>query len=485
MPYFIEADNPDCAGWATVKQDGEVMGCHQTKADAIDQMVALSLAEDIEPGGERSLRELPDAYRPATSDDVPEGRACGNCAFYNDDIVNEDGVRVWCERWDDWVRGDHYCDAWVADDDDDVDDVVIVRQVALDPPQYIRDAAARGLELHAEGLSGDGVVPRTIREARLMAAGDISEDKVRRANAWGARHAVDLEAPSNNNPDDDDWPGAGAVAHYLWGIDPLDPQPARDWFASKVAAMDAERCAPMNVDKECVRHIEFRAEPSTDGLNLDGYAAVFNEWTDIVDFEGVFRERIAPGAFKRTLGMRMPVLQFDHGQHPLIGSIPLGRITSITEDGRGLRVRARLSDNWLVEPVRDAIRDGAITGMSFRFRVVDDSWARTRDGLAERTIKEVELYEVGPVVFPAYDQTSVGVRSAAVMRSLQDPQIRAEIARMMTFGTDLESPAVTDDPASSHSSEPDTPAVRHVSIPTVSQRRAKATLAGVRKDSPS
>lgn len=485
MPYFIEGDNPDCAGWATVKQDGEIMGCHQTKADAIDQMVALSLAEDIEPGGERSQRDLPDAYRPANSDDVPEGRACGNCAFYNDDIVNEDGVRVWCERWDDWVRGDHYCDAWVADDDDDVDDVVIVRQVALDPPQYIRDAASRGLELHAEGLSGDGVVPRTIREARLMAAGDISEDKVRRANAWGARHAVDLEAPSNNNPDDDDWPGAGAVAHYLWGIDPLDPQPARDWFASKVAAMDAERCAPMNVDKECVRHIEFRAEPSTDGLNLDGYAAVFNEWTDIVDFEGVFRERIAPGAFKRTLGMRMPVLQFDHGQHPLIGSIPLGRITSITEDGRGLRVRARLSDNWLVEPVRDAIRDGAITGMSFRFRVVDDSWARTRDGLAERTIKEVELYEVGPVVFPAYDQTSVGVRSAAVMRSLQDPEIRAEIARMMTFGTDLESPAVPDDPASSHSSEPDTPAVRHVSIPTVSQRRAKAALAGVRKDSPS
>lgn len=484
MPYFIEDDNPGCAGWATVKQDGEIMGCHQTKADAIDQMVALSIAEDIEPGGERSVRDLPDAYRPAVSDDVPEGRACGNCAFYDDDIINEDDVRAWCTRWQDWVRGDYYCNAWEADidHDDDLDDV---RQVALDPPQYIRDAAAQGLELHAEGLSGDGVVPRTIREARLMAAGDISEDKVRRANAWGARHAVDLEAPSNTNPDDDDWPGAGAVAHYLWGIDPLDPQPARDWFASKVAAMDAERCAPMDVDKECVRHIEFRAEPSSDGLNLDGYAAVFNEWTDIVDFEGVFRERIAPGAFKRTLGMRMPVLQFDHGQHPLIGSIPLGRITSITEDGRGLRVRARLSDNWLVEPVRDAIRDGAIRGMSFRFRVVDDSWARTRDGLAERTIKEVELYEVGPVVFPAYEQTSVGVRSAAVMRSLQDPQIRAEIARMMTFGTDLESPAVTDDPASSHSSEPDAPAVRHVSIPTVSQRRARALIAGVRKDSPS
>ena len=36
MPYFIESDNPDCSGWATVKDDGEVMGCHQTKQDAID-----------------------------------------------------------------------------------------------------------------------------------------------------------------------------------------------------------------------------------------------------------------------------------------------------------------------------------------------------------------------------------------------------------------------------------------------------------------
>jgi hypothetical protein len=55
---------------------------------------------------------LPDNYRPAVSDDVPEGRACGNCVFYNEDRVNDDGVQVWCDRWDDWVRGDHYCNAW-------------------------------------------------------------------------------------------------------------------------------------------------------------------------------------------------------------------------------------------------------------------------------------------------------------------------------------------------------------------------------------
>jgi len=55
MPYYIEKDNEGCNQnqWATTKGDGEVMGCHNTKEGAIKQMVALSVAEGIEPGGER------------------------------------------------------------------------------------------------------------------------------------------------------------------------------------------------------------------------------------------------------------------------------------------------------------------------------------------------------------------------------------------------------------------------------------------------
>ena len=55
MPYYISDSNPDCGGWAVEKSDGEVMGCHETKQEAIDQMVALSLAENLEPGGERAM----------------------------------------------------------------------------------------------------------------------------------------------------------------------------------------------------------------------------------------------------------------------------------------------------------------------------------------------------------------------------------------------------------------------------------------------
>lgn len=176
---------------------------------------------------------------------------------------------------------------------------------------------------------------------------------------------------------------------------------------------------------EEVRRVEFRASEDADGQTLEGYAAVFNAWTDIRDSLGSYRERIMPGAFKRSLGQRTPVLQFDHGSHPLIGSLPLGSLATLREDRNGLFVKARLSDNWLIQPVRDAIRDGGIKGMSFRFRVIADEWG-TEEGEDTRTIKEVELLELGPVVFPAYEQTTVAVRSLV---GALDDEMRTALAR--------------------------------------------------------
>lgn len=57
-------------------------------------------------------RELPDNYRPALEEDVPEGRACGNCYFYDESRVTEDRTMAWCSRWDEFVKGDYYCNAW-------------------------------------------------------------------------------------------------------------------------------------------------------------------------------------------------------------------------------------------------------------------------------------------------------------------------------------------------------------------------------------
>lgn len=191
-----------------------------------------------------------------------------------------------------------------------------------------------------------------------------------------------------------------------------------------------------------------------DGLTLDGYGAVFNSVTVIDSWEGSFEELIAPGAFRKSLRERTPKLQFDHGYHPLIGSIPIGKITEIAEDARGLHVVARLHDNWLIEPIRDAIGEESIDGMSFRFSVVREEWRDANNKVIKaddvskalwypaaldyevlaplrRTLKEVKVSEVGPVVWPAYDDTSVGVRSKVTidLGRLGDPDTRRTLAR--------------------------------------------------------
>lgn len=189
-----------------------------------------------------------------------------------------------------------------------------------------------------------------------------------------------------------------------------------------------------------------RANEDGDGLTLEGYGAVFGEPTRIDSWEGMFDETIQRGAFAKTLSERTPVIQFDHGHHPLVGSLPIGSVETIREDAHGLFVRARLHDNWLVQPVRDAIASGAISGMSFRFSVVKEAVDQTGD-IPLRTIQEVKLYEVGPVVFPAYEATSVGVRSD-LARLISDPAARAELARALVLGTpDEAAPEGTSDEA--------------------------------------
>lgn len=157
------------------------------------------------------------------------------------------------------------------------------------------------------------------------------------------------------------------------------------------------------------RTVEFRADAG-DGDTLEGYAAVFGTATTIDSWEGKFDEVIARGAFKKTIAEHTPVMQFEHGRDARSGSVPIGAIEEIREDKRGLFVRAKLFDNDAVKPVRQAVAGGALTGMSFRFRVIREQWDKTRKPNPLRTLTEVELFELGPVVFPAYSGTTVGVR---------------------------------------------------------------------------
>jgi HK97 family phage prohead protease len=427
MPYFIWDESPSCAGWAVVKSDGSEVACHTNKQEAIENMVALSIIEGIEPGGSyddseeeldvAEIRDLPDNYRPALADDVPEGRACGNCLFFDESRKNEAGDKAWCQRWDEFVDGGYYCNAWREDDEsrslcEDCDGNCEVcketRDVNLNPPAYMRAAARQGLRYYEQGLAGDGVVERTIREARAMAAGNVTADKWVRIAAWIARHLVDLDAPAAR-PDSDDYPSAGVVAHLLWGSGPSKQAANRaleyaQGVVSRIEAENEGRAKGEALSKIETRVFtnEFEVREDAAGMRLTGYAARFNEPSEPLPFI----ERIAPGAFKRSLKSRNDIkLLWNHDSSMVLGSTRAGTL-KLMEDERGLYVDAILPDTTYGRDAKVSIQRGDVTGFSFGFTVPagGDSW--NSDG-NERTLKSVRLLEVSTgVAFPAYPSTN-------------------------------------------------------------------------------
>lgn len=189
MPFGISESQPDCTGFATVKQEADgsftTIGCHTTKQDAVDQMVVVSLSEDIDPLGQV---------------DTPEQ-----------------------ER-------------------------IEKRAPSLVAPQFMAASAERGLRLHEQGLSGDGLMPATVAQARQMANGEaLSEDKWRKIPAWIARHIGDLDAVQGDEIT------AGLVAMLLWGGGSTKTSARRTQeYAERIVAQldaDEERAPVAGADK--------------------------------------------------------------------------------------------------------------------------------------------------------------------------------------------------------------------------------------------
>ena len=339
MPYYISDKQSDCQGWATVKEESDgsytTIGCHSSKQDAIDQMVAVSISEDMEPGGE-------------------------------------------------------------------------VRQVDLSVPEFLRANAARGLKYVADGFGGDGLTDATKREAREMAAGRITENKVRKMAPWFARHKVDGQAPKNKDSSHPQYPGAGLVAWLLWGGDSDFSDRAQNWAQRKIDALNAEADSRSKMAKKIerrtfnVRDVEVRAEDGK--MRLSGYAAVFNDSSVPLPF----KESIAPGAFRKTLSETPDVrLLINHE------GLPLARTKNGTlkleEDERGLRFDADLADTQEGRDIYELVKRGDVDQMSFAFRVIRQKW---NDDRSRRVLTEVSLADgdVSVVTYPAYPTTTVEAR---------------------------------------------------------------------------
>lgn len=223
-------------------------------------------------------------------------------------------------------------------------------------------------------------------------------------------------------------------------------------------------------------------DDGSDGLTLEGYAAVFDNWTEVDNpFEGHFMESVSRGAFTKTLrerGDRVPLL-YDHGHHPMVGQMPLGRIESLVEDNVGLKVRARLHDNWLVEPVRDAIRSGAMKEMSFRFRGITDRIEKpTGSGdLAKVTRTEVKLIELGPATIGVYAGTSMNLRAWA---AVAPPEFRSTVLEIVDNADNMTNVRSTPPSAGSTTEEPSGAADRAEPTDMVTLRERRIIAARLR-----
>src|SRR5690606_19161246 len=130
-----------------------------------------------------------------------------------------------------------------------------------------------------------------------------------------------------------------------------------------------------NEIRSLVRPIEVRADGDEQGSVAAGYAATFNSRTEIGDW---FTEVIAPGAFAESLKTADVRALFDHDSAKVLGRSSAGTLR-VSEDDIGLAVEIDLPDTSTGRDVRELLKRGDITGMSFGFRVQKQEWDDTID----------------------------------------------------------------------------------------------------------
>ena len=159
---------------------------------------------------------------------------------------------------------------------------------------------------------------------------------------------------------------------------------------------------------------ELRVEQSEgQAPKIRGYAAVFGQRSEDL---GGFVEQIAPGAFRGSIAKDDIRALWNHNSDVVLGRNLAGTLR-LTEDERGLSVEIDPPDTQAARDAMTLIRRGDVSQMSFGFFTSRDQWNESKGEVPLRTLMEVRLFDVSPVAFPAYPQTSVAVRSMGVWRA--------------------------------------------------------------------
>lgn len=150
---------------------------------------------------------------------------------------------------------------------------------------------------------------------------------------------------------------------------------------------------------------ELRAEDG-DKPRLIGYAAKYGIFTDL----GYFREKIKAGAFDKVLGDDVRCLK-NHDPNLILGRTK-NKTLRLTSNSVGLKYEDDIPATNTGKDTLEEVRRGDISGCSFAFTVAEDDWRYFEDKPAERTIIKIgRLFDVGPVTYPAYEDTTVSARS--------------------------------------------------------------------------
>jgi HK97 family phage prohead protease len=154
--------------------------------------------------------------------------------------------------------------------------------------------------------------------------------------------------------------------------------------------------------------VELRAPSGGKGPGMvTGYAAVFNRFSEGIAY---FREKIAPGAFSEAIVKDDVRALVNHDPNQLIGR-NTSKTLRLAEDYFGLKVEIDLPDTGVGRDTAESIRAGNMDGMSFAFTTDVDEWDYSGDVPVRTLVKVKQLYDVGPVTYPAYLDTSAAMRS--------------------------------------------------------------------------
>lgn len=184
----------------------------------------------------------------------------------------------------------------------------------------------------------------------------------------------------------------------------------------------------MEIERRYFDIAELRVRADDRGPVIEGYAAVFNKPSEDL---GGFREKIKPGAFRSAIKRTDTVMLWNHDSNLPLARVSAGNLT-IKEDRKGLFVSATFPKS--AEREIELIESGIVNQMSFGFTTEKDEWEHKKNESIRTLVEVGQLPDVSPVVFPAYPDTTVAVRSlerskATAPVRTDDPKRQAQVVR--------------------------------------------------------